>query len=186
MERHISGGAQSVLTEEDAAGRRSGHSRRKVELTGQRFGKLVVLGPADNIGTRTAWQCLCDCGKETVVKTCHLRDGHTLSCGCLGAGSGLKGLTYVDGTCVEMLRAKTVRRNNTSGVPGVDWRASKGVWRASICFKGERRYLGSFDRFEDAVRARMQAEEELHDSFVRSFSDAVPAPGGDRDIRDEK
>ena len=86
---------------------------------------------------------------------------------------GLSRLTYIDGTCVEMLAAKTVRSNNTSGVPGVDWRASKGVWRASICFKGRRVYLGSYGRFEDAVRARKRAEEELHDSFVREFAETA-------------
>ena len=80
------------------------------------------------------------------------------------------GLTYIDGTCVEMLASKTVRRNNTSGVPGVDWWASKGRWRAVICFKGRRYYLGSYSRFEDAVKARKRAEEELHDGFLREHA----------------
>ena len=70
---------------------------------------------------------------------------------------------------MEMLSAKTVRRNNTSGVPGVDWRASKGMWRAMICFKGKRYYLGSYHRFEDAVKARKRGEEELHDKFLSEF-----------------
>lgn len=147
------------------------HSRKKLDLTGQKFGKLTVLGPAENIGSRTAWRCQCDCGRETVVKTGHLRSGHTKSCGCLHGPGGPRsalGLTYIDGTCVEMLAAKTVRRNNTSGVPGVDWRRSKQAWRASICFKGQRYYLGSYRNFEDAVRARKRAEESLHDSFLRS------------------
>ncbi|MCI8935066.1 MAG: hypothetical protein HFE80_11265 [Clostridiaceae bacterium] len=149
-----------------------GHSRKKLDLTGQRFGRLVALRPAENIGGRTAWLCRCDCGRETVVRTSRLRSGHTASCGCMGpkAGESLSGLTYVDGTCLEMLRAKTVRRNNTSGVPGVDWWSSKGRWRASICFKGQRRYLGSFVQFEDAVKARKRAEEELHDKFVSEFA----------------
>ncbi len=151
-----------------------GHSRKKIDLTGQRFGKLTVVRPAENIGTRTAWVCRCDCGRESVVKTHYLRSGHTASCGCV------TGLTYVDGTCVEILRAKTVRRNNTSGVPGVDWRASRRLWRASICFKGKRYYLGSYARFEDAVEARKQAERELHDKFVSEFagSAAQPADNG--------
>ena len=144
------------------------YSRKKLDLTGQRFGKLTVIGPAENIGKRTAWLCRCDCGRDTVVRTLHLRNGHVTSCGC--SGNGLASLTYVDGTCVEMLRAKTVRSNNTSGVPGVDWWASKQRWRAAICFKGRRYYLGSYGRFEDAVKARKQAEEELHGSFLREFS----------------
>ncbi len=149
------------------------HSTKKLDLTGQRFGMLTVLRPAENIGNRTAWVCRCDCGKETVVKTYHLRCGHTKSCGCQNGVGGPRyalGLTYVDGTCVEMLQAKTVRRNNTSGVPGVDWRASKGVWRASICFKGKRYYLGSYHQFQDAVQARKCAEENLHDKFLQEVA----------------
>ncbi len=149
-----------------------GHSRKKIDLTGQRFGRLTVLRPAENIGGRTAWVCRCDCGRETTAKTYHLRSGHTASCGCAGprAADSPLGLTYIDGACVEMLRAKTVRRNNTSGAPGVDWRASKNSWRASICFKGRRYYLGSFARFEDAVKARQRAEEELHNKFLSEFA----------------
>ena len=152
-----------------------GHSRQKLDLAGQRYGKLTVIGPAPNVGNRTAWLCRCDCGRETVVTSGHLRSGHTSSCGCRGqgaasAGAGLMGLTFIDGTCVEMLRAKTTRKNNTSGVPGVDWLARKKLWRASICFKGKRYYLGGYHNFEDAVKARKEAEEQLHDSFLAEFA----------------
>ena len=82
---------------------------------------------------------------------------------------GRASLTYVDGTCVEMIRAGTKRCNNTSGVPGVEWWTSKSVWRATICFKGKRRYLGSYHRFEDAVQARKRAEEELFVPFLAAF-----------------
>ncbi len=154
-----------------------GHSRKKLDLTGQRYNRLTVLGPAENIGNRTAWHCRCDCGKETVVRTNRLRSGHTTSCGCRAPGAvpgaGLT-LTYIDGTCVEMLRSKTVRKNNTSGVPGVDWWAAKQRWRATICFKGKRYYLGCYARFEDAVHARKQEEERVHDEFVRGFTEAKP------------
>jgi len=161
------------------------HSTKRLDLTGQRFGKLTVLARAENQGGKTAWLCRCDCGREKAVKTCSLRSGHTKSCGCLvGEDESAKKrgrtpeqlqrfrerLTYIDGTCVEMLAARTVRRNNTSGVPGVDWRASKGLWRASICFKGKRYYLGSYRSFEDAVRARKRGEEELHDKFLREVT----------------
>lgn len=153
------------------------HSRKKVELTGQRYGRLTVLAPAENIGSRTAWLCRCDCGRETVVKTCHLRSGHTKSCGCQNGEGGPRtalGLTYIDGTCVEMIRANTLRSNNTSGVQGVDWLAKKQRWRATICFKGKRRYLGSYEKFEDAVKARKEAEENLFDTFLAAYSGEIP------------
>ena len=152
------------------------YSRKKLDLTGQRFGKLTVIGPAENIKDRTAWTCRCDCGAVTVVRTGHLRNGHVTSCGECTA-TGVESLTYVEGTCVEMIQAKTVRRNNTSGVSGVDWRPSKGTWRASICFKGKRYHLGSYRVFEDAVRVRRRAEEELHGNFLREFAEREKAAG---------
>lgn len=151
------------------------HSRQKLDLTGQRYGKLTVLAPAENIGVRTAWLCRCDCGKELTVTTLNLRKGSCTSCGCSktesGIPAGLASLTYIDGTCVEMIRAKTVRRNNTSGVPGVDWSRRKQVWRASICFKGKRHYLGAYHRFEDAVNARKMAEMQFYDSFLQEYDE---------------
>ena len=73
------------------------YSRKKLNLTGQRFGRLTVIEPAPNMGKRTAWRCRCDCGRETVVTTGRLRSGKTASCGqCVERG--LSCLTYIDGT----------------------------------------------------------------------------------------
>ncbi|WP_322172944.1 hypothetical protein [Acutalibacter caecimuris] len=139
------------------------HSRQKLDLTGQRYGKLTVLYQAENMGGRTAWRCLCDCGNLVTVRSQGLRSGHTKSCGCMR-----KGPIYVDGASPDMLwAAKIARKNNTSGVPGVDWLPKKGLWRATICFKGKRHYLGSYRKFEDAVKARKRGEEEFHDRFLR-------------------
>ncbi len=156
------------------------HSTKKLDLTGQRYGRLTVLGPAENLGNRTAWNCLCDCGQAIVATTRRLRDGHRTSCGCdkpldgcPPAEIGRASLTFIDGTCIEMIRAGTKRSNNTSGVPGVEWLTSKGLWRATICFKGKRRYLGGYGKFEDAVKARRRAEEELYQPFLAQFSGAA-------------
>ena len=54
----------------------------QLDLTGQRFGRLTVLGPAYSKGYRRYWRCLCDCGKEKPVEGGHLKSGHTKSCGC--------------------------------------------------------------------------------------------------------
>lgn len=54
----------------------------------ERFGRLVVLGEAERIGTsmwqrgQTAWRCRCDCGKEVTVVRAALVKGTTKSCGC--------------------------------------------------------------------------------------------------------
>ncbi len=54
-----------------------------IDLTGQRFGHLVVtqkIAQAKDGGY--FWRCKCDCGKEIVSKSGNLRSGHTQSCGC--------------------------------------------------------------------------------------------------------
>lgn len=55
----------------------------KLNLLGQKFGRLTVTSPAKNRNTHTQWNCLCTCGKEVTVDTISLRQGHTQSCGCL-------------------------------------------------------------------------------------------------------
>lgn len=53
------------------------------DLTGQRFGRLVAIEPAETIGERTRWLCRCDCGERWTVVTNSLMYGYTRSCGCL-------------------------------------------------------------------------------------------------------
>ena len=56
---------------------------RLIDLTGQRFGRLVVMERAENDRNKNPrWKCRCDCGKETVVLGHLLRTGNTRSCGC--------------------------------------------------------------------------------------------------------
>lgn len=52
-------------------------------LIGKRFGRLIVLGRAENKGEKTRWNCLCDCGKTKIVYGNNLTRGNTYSCGCL-------------------------------------------------------------------------------------------------------
>lgn len=149
-------------------------STKRLDLTDQQYGDLTVLRPAANVDGRTAWLCRCSCGRETVVKTKNLRSGHQSTCGVCRK-RGIEGLTYVDGTCVEMLRTRTVRRNNTSGVPGVLWRADKKRWAVSLMFKGRRHSLGYYKQFDEAVQARQKAEVAYFDNFLREFAVASSA-----------
>ena len=60
---------------------------RFIDLTGQRFGRLKVVKRSDDYRSPTGrpdpqWECSCDCGNKLIVRGCHLRNGHTQSCGC--------------------------------------------------------------------------------------------------------
>lgn len=56
-----------------------------IDLTGQRYGRLVVIELCNykSAGGRVQWVCKCDCGNTLVVTRAHLRSGETTSCGCL-------------------------------------------------------------------------------------------------------
>lgn len=142
----------------------------KLDLTGQVFKHLEVLEPAPNIGKRTAWICRClNCGKLTTVQTKYLRNGHVTSCGCHKPPIESR-MHFVDGTCIEMLKAETVRKNNKSGVPGVFWSAADRCWRAQIGFKKKSYSLGRFKRKDDAIRVRRRAEKEIHGEFLKWYA----------------
>ena len=52
------------------------------DLTGKRYGKLVVLGRSHkNKHGHWIWKCQCDCGNIHYVDTNLLNEGHTKSCG---------------------------------------------------------------------------------------------------------
>ena len=52
-------------------------------ISGQRFGRLIVLYRDNPKNGKTYWVCQCDCGKQTNVYGLKLRNGETKSCGCL-------------------------------------------------------------------------------------------------------
>ncbi len=55
----------------------------RIDLTGQRFGRLVVLGYAETRNAGAYWHCRCDCGTEKTIHGGVMKAGSTRSCGCL-------------------------------------------------------------------------------------------------------
>lgn len=54
-----------------------------IDMTGQRFGRLVALRYSDKNDGRMAWVCQCDCGTIKEIRGFMLRQGKSKSCGCL-------------------------------------------------------------------------------------------------------
>lgn len=56
---------------------------RLIDISGQRFGRLLVLGRSDRKSNGgSMWLCRCDCGTEKAVNSSNLRPGRIVSCGC--------------------------------------------------------------------------------------------------------
>ena len=56
---------------------------KPLDITGQRYGRLVALSVVSSSKQGQQWLCHCDCGRTAVVRQILMRTGNTASCGCL-------------------------------------------------------------------------------------------------------
>ncbi len=159
---------------------------RDTDLTGRRFGKLTVEGPADagSLSGSKKWRCRCDCGNMKEYTTTILMSGRVCSCGCHQAELRQQRIEdnvfgLFNGTNVTRIRKQPLQKNNTSGFRGVHkvlgptpkddrWIAEIGVQRKKI-------YLGCFLTLEEAVKARQVAEEQYHLPLIEEYAAAEAA-----------
>ena len=138
---------------------------RVKDLRGRRFGILTAIEPMAerNCDGSIRWRCICDCGSESIVSSNHLLQNHTTSCGCRKMVAARDSKTFIDGSCLDILFSDKIRVNNTSGHTGVYKKRSK--WIAYITVSKKRYWLGSFDKYDEAVAAREKAETEWKEKF---------------------
>lgn len=59
-----------------------------------------------------------------------------------------------------------INSNNTSGVTGVGWHKKHNKWQSSITINYNKIYLGIYEKLEDAIVARLRAENEYFGEFA--------------------
>ena len=151
---------------------RHGHTTLK-DLTGQQFGRLTAVRVTERRDRKGSayWLCRCECGNTVEIPQDSLVSGNTTSCGCRRQELNTHVnnlLHFVDGTCVEWLKYRKSRSDNTSGFRGISRSGNK--YRVSIGLQGQRYYLGAYTDFERAKEVRLEAEELLHENFISQWS----------------
>ena len=61
-------------------------------------------------------------------------------------------------TRLDNMKNQAMRNTNTSGTTGVSWHKKYQQWSAQICVNYKQIHLGLFDKKEDAIAARKEAE----------------------------
>ena len=150
----------------------------KENLIGRRFGKLEVIGRSDKRGSRGArtvplWECRCECGAICYKATDTLTNPELSMCNdCVGKYATKKARAkagFVDGTQISRITSTNLISTNTSGCRGVYFDKRTGKYRARLKFKGKIMSFGSYKSFEDAVKARKEAEQLIYGEFLEQI-----------------
>ncbi|PXD41059.1 AP2 domain-containing protein [Listeria monocytogenes] len=148
-----------------------------IDLTNKKFGRLTVKEFVRSENGNALWNCFCVCGNEKEVLAQHLKRGHVQSCGCLARDNGrkhadknlrsetaqknaLKRKLEVDAVTMKSALTRSLSARNKSGIKGVRWDEARNKWEASITFQKKAHFLGRFEKKEDAIKARKDAEEK--------------------------
>ncbi len=144
-------------------------------MIGDIYGRLTVI----DIDKSKPYHllCKCSCGNIVSVRKYSLTavNHPTRSCGCIRnelaselgkrtiennrAGNNAVMSRY--NTNFSIIERTTPHKNNKSGHTGVWYNHVRGCYEAYICLHYKNLKLGSFSKYEDAVKARERAEEEL-------------------------
>ena len=109
----------------------------KIDISGQRFGRLTVVCEAGRKGGKVTRICRCDCGNEHIAKGRDLRCGDVKSCGCIQPNYG----KHVIGT--RLYSIWKAMRKRCSNPNDSCWRiyGGKGI---KVCDE----WMNSFDAFK--------------------------------------
>lgn len=134
---------------------------KKIDLTGQRFERLVVREMV--YGGQTRVRCACDCGATVTVIAYNVRNGNTRSCGCLASEQKAE-----RGRMTAPTMGSANRTHGMSKTPTYQsWRDAK-----LRCFDpGNSRY-----KWYGAIGVTMCAA--WRDSFGAFLADMGPCPAG--------
>ena len=121
--------------------------KKIMDLTGERYGKLVVL-ELDHIERSIKyWKCKCDCGNIKIARQEHLKEGKVKSCGCIRRGR----LQTIAKVKVAPVKAK--KQDNPRG------RGHFGLFTQDIVLKGD--YTEEKNKLYGEVKEYKMSKEEL-------------------------
>lgn len=150
------------------------------DLIGKKFGNALVIGriASDKCG-HTKFHCKCLlCGKEFDCLGTNLKTGKQTSCGCVGKQNRKYGREKTKreskelGTNIGKIKSDKPNKNNVStGVRGVSYIKTTGMYVAYIGFQGKRYALKTSTDFEACVKARKTAEEKIYGDFLSWYDE---------------
>lgn len=149
----------------------------KKDLLDKRFGRLVVIEETSKRedGGSIVWKCKCDCGNIVEVSSKRLINKIQESCGCLQkekqaiSMKKLQSKQHIEKTNVDLIRKKEANSNSKTQTRGVCYITSKRKYKAYLYLNKEYHFLGYYDKLDDAIKARKEAEDKYFKPILDKY-----------------
>lgn len=159
-----------------------------IDLTGQRFDKLLVLEKAPSQKRHVYWKCQCDCGNTCDVESYNLRANLTKSCGCITSSIGELNIEQIL-LNNNINYKKEYTFDDLKGEKGRSLRFDFGVLQNNILvrlieFDGEQHYndyRGLWNNINDPLIKRQKRDQEKNEYAKSHNIPLVRIPYWERD-----
>lgn len=138
-----------------------------INLIGQRFGKLTVIKQVASKRGHSCWLCQCDCGNTKKVCSTELKNGDTLSCGCLRSSFGESAIEHIlqENNILYKKEYEFADLVSTNGTPlrfdFVIFSKNKEIVRI-VEYDGEQHFLDKTNNFwkNDSLKQRQDRDNQ--------------------------
>lgn len=115
--------------------------------------------------------CKCDCGNTTIVSQSNLcrKNKPTRSCGCAVTLDAANAANFVDGTNLGNIKTNKALPNSGTGIRGVYYSKSQGIYVANIGFRGKQYVLKTSKDINVCIAARKEAEKRIYGDFLEWY-----------------
>lgn len=128
--------------------------KMRLDVTGERYGRLLAVKPAKSVNRGMEWEFLCDCGTTCVKTLGKVRAGEIKSCGCLMDGAERSSRLMVDITGFSF--GKLTASSRVGSTRKWEWSCDCGgscVATKHEVVSGRVKSCGCLARGEDSVSA---------------------------------
>lgn len=153
---------------------------KRIDLTGQKFGRLTVIGYShSDHNNKSYWACVCECKNERKVQTSMLRSGRTRSCGCLQREKASKSIQDLIKRDFDNLTGN--KYNRLTVIKYIETKHSHRIWecrcdcgkitkvREQNLKRGTSKSCGCYNREQSSLKHKKHGQSFIDGKFTPEY-----------------